>query len=220
MNHTPDNETVTDNESPLDPQEAAALLDQTTQQARRRFQPNPPMLNVFRAFVVLVAFGGLWLSVLGQHPYAGPKPWAIAITYGLVGIVIAWSTRALRRSGAGVSGPAQRARNIGMGVLLTGWVLVYVFEGAFYKTGAHIIYGVYPATAPFLIVGLAAAAWAAGRQDWPLTATCLGVAIVAAFAALTGPVYCWLIMGIGLCLAMLGNAAYGFWQLHQSVVRS
>jgi hypothetical protein len=177
------------------------------------------MLNVFRAFVVLVAFGGLWLSVRGQHPFTGPKPWAIAITYGLVGIVVAWSTRALKRSGAGVSGPAQRARNIGMGVLLSGWVLVYVFEGAFYKTGDSIIYGVYPATAPFLIVGLAAAAWAAGRQDWPLAATCWGVAIVAAFAALTGPVYCWLVMGIGLCLAMLGNAAYGFWQLHQSVVR-
>lgn len=219
MNHTPDNETVTDNESPLDPQEAAALLDQATQQARRKFQPNPPMLNVFRAFVVLVAFGGLWLSVLGQHPYAGPKPWAIAITYGLVGIVIAWSTRALRRSGAGVSGPAQRARNIGMGVLLSGWVLVYVFEGAFYKTGDSIIYGVYPATAPFLIVGLAAAAWAAGRADWPLSATCLVVATFAAFAALSGPIYCWLIVGIGFCLAMLGNAAYGFWEQRRSVVR-
>ena len=96
---------------------------------------------------------------------------------------------------------------------------MYVFEGAFYKTGAPIIYGIYPATAPFLIVGLAAAAWAAGRQDWPLTATCRGVAIVAAFAALTGPVYCWLVMGIGLCLAMLGNAAFGFRQLRRSVVR-
>jgi hypothetical protein len=219
MNHTPDNETITGNESPLDPQAAAALLDQTTQQARRRFQPNPPMLNVFRAFVVLVAFGGLWLSVLGQHPYTGPKPWAIGVCYGLVAIVIAWSTRTLRRSGAGVSGPAQRSRNIGMAVLLVGWVLVYVWEAAFYKTGAHIIYGIYPATAPFLIVGLAAAAWAAGRDDRPLTATCLGVAIVAAFAGLAGPIYCWLIMGIGLCLAMLGNAAYGFAQQRRSVVR-
>jgi hypothetical protein len=116
---------------------------------------------------VLVAFGGLWLSVRGQHPYTGPKPWAIATTYTLVAVVIAWSARALKRSGAGVSGPAQRSKNIGMGVLLAGWVLVYVFEAAFYKTGASIIYGVYPATAPFLIVGLAAAAWAAGREDWP-----------------------------------------------------
>ena len=220
MNHTPDNETIIGDESPLDPQAAAALLDQTTQRARRKFEPNPPMLNLFRGFVVLVAFGGLWLSVRGQHPYTGPKPWAIGITYGLVAVVIAWSTRVLRRSGAGVSGPAQRARNIGMGVLLSGWILVYIWEAAFYKTGASIIYGVYPATAPFLIVGLAAAAWAAGRADWPLTVTCLGVAIVAAFAGLTGPVYCWLVMGIGLCLAMAGNAVYGFRQQRHSVVRS
>jgi len=220
MSQSPDNETITGSETPLDPQAAAALLDQTTQQARRKFEPNPPMLNLFRGFVVLVAFGGLWLSVRGQHPYTGPKPWAIGITYGLVAVVIAWSTRVLRRSGAGVSGPAQRARNIGMGVLLSGWILVYIWEAAFYKTGASIIYGVYPATAPFLIVGLAAAAWAAGRADWPLTVTCLGVAIVAAFAGLTGPVYCWLVMGIGLCLAMVGNAVYGFMQHRRSVVRS
>jgi hypothetical protein len=157
---------------------------------------------------------------LGQHPYAGPKPWAIGTCYALVAIVIAWSARALRRSGAGVPGPAQRAKNIGMGVLLAGWVLVYVFEVAFYKTGASIIYGIYPATAPFLIVGLAAAAWAAGRGDWPLTATALAVAVAAAFAALTGPVYCWLIMGIGLCLAMVVNAVFGFRQQRRSVVRS
>ena len=220
MNHTPDNETITGNETPLDPQAAAALLDQTTQQARRKFEPNPPMLNLFRGFVVLVAFGGLWLSVRGQHPYTGPEPWAIGVCYGLVAIVIAWSAKAMRRSGAGVSGPAQRAKNIGMGVLLTGWVLVYIWEAAFYKTGASIVYGVYPATAPFLIVGLAAAAWAAGRADWPLTVTCLGVAIVAAFAGLAGPIYCWLVMGIGLCLAMVGNAVYGFMEHRRSVVRS
>ena len=40
------------------------------------------------------------------------------------------------------------------------------------------------------------------------------MAVVAAFAALTGPAdYCWLVMGIGLCLAMLGNAAFGFREL-------
>jgi hypothetical protein len=217
MNHTPD--TTATNGGDFGPQQAAAVLDQTTQQAHRQFAPNPPMLNVFRAFVVLVAFGGIWLSVLGQHPYTGPKPWIIAISYALVAIVIAWSTRALRRAGAGVSGPAQRTRNIGMGVLLAGWVLVYVFEGAFYKTGPSIVYGVYPATAPFFIIGLAAAAWAAGRADWPLCVTCLGMATFAAFAALSGPIYCWLITGIGLCLAMLGNAAYGFWQQRRSVVR-
>jgi hypothetical protein len=43
-------------------------------------------------------------------------------------------------------------------VVLSGWILVYVFEVAFYKTGPSIVYGIYPATAPFFIIGLAAAA--------------------------------------------------------------
>jgi hypothetical protein len=216
------NETVPDHDSPLDPHEAAAMLDQATQQARRRFQPNPPLLNVFRAFVVLAAFGSLWFSVRGQHPYTGPSGWAVAIAYVLVAVVIGWSASALKRSGAGVTGPAQRARNLGIGVLLVGWVLVYVFQGALYKAGAphDIVYGLYPATAPFFIVGLAGAANSAGREDWPMTATTLAVAVVAAVAAYGGPIDCWLIMGIGLCLAMLGYAAFTVWQQRRSVVRA
>jgi hypothetical protein len=221
MNHTPDT-TAAGKGGNFDPQQAAALLDQTTQQARRRFQPNPPLLSVFRAFVILAAFGGIWLSVRGQHPYKGPSGWAVALAYTLVGVVIAWSVSALKRSGEGVSGPAQRARNVGIGVLLVAWVLVYVFMGALYHAGVShaIVYGLYPATAPLLIVGLVGAANAAGREDWPMTGTCLAVAIVAAVAAFGGPVNCWLIMGIGLCLAMLGAAAFTFWQQRRSVVRS
>ncbi len=216
------NETVPGHDSPLDPHEAAAMLDQATQRARRKFQPNPPLLNVFRAFVVLAAFGSLWLSVRGQHPYTGPSGWAVAIAYVLVAVVIGWSASALKRSGAGVTGPAQRARNLGIGVLLVGWVLVYVFQGALYKAGAphDIVYGLYPATAPFFIIGLAGAANSAGREDWPTTATTLAVAVVAAVAAFGGPIDCWLIMGIGLCLAMLGNAAFTVWQQRRSVVRA
>jgi hypothetical protein len=220
VNHTPD--TTAEDGGNLDPQQAAALLDQATHQARRRFQPNPPLLSVFRGVVVLVAFGGLWLSVRGQHPYTGPSGWAIAITYVLVAVAIGWSASALKRSGAGVTGPAQRARNLGIGVLLVGWILVYVFQGALSKAGAphDIVYGLYPATAPFFIVGLAGAANSAGREDWPMTATTLAVAIVAVIAAFGGPINCWLIMGIGLCLAMLGNAAFTFWQERRGVVRA
>lgn len=202
------------------PQQAAALLEQATQQARRKFQPNPPLLNVFRAVVVLAAFGGIWLSVRGQHPYTGPSGWAIAVAYVLVAVVIGWSASALKRSGTGVTGPAQRARNAGLGVLLVAWVLVYVFMGALYKAGAphDIVYGLYPATAPFIIVGLAGAANAAGREDWPTVGTTLTVAIVAAVAAFGGPVNVWLIMGIGLCAALLGSAVVTLWQQRRSVV--
>jgi hypothetical protein len=219
MSHTPD--TTADNGGSFDPQQAAALLDQTTQQARRKFQPNPPLLSVFRAIVVLVAFGGIWASVRGQHPYTGPSAWAIILAYVLIAIVIGWSASALRRAGAGITGPTQRARNAGLLVLLVAWVLVYVFMGALYRAGVshEIIYGLYPATAPLMIVGLVGAANAAGREDWPMVGTTLPVAIVAAVAAFGGPVNAWLIMGIGLCAAMLGGAAAAVWQQRRSVVR-
>jgi hypothetical protein len=198
------------------------LVEQTTQQARRKFEPNPPLLSVIRAVLVLAAFGGIWLSVRGEHPYTGPSGWAIAVAYVLVAIVIGWSASALKRASTGVTGPAQRAKNVGIGVLLVAWVLVYVFQGALYAAGAShtIVYGLYPATAPLMIVGLVGAANAAGREDWPMVGTTLAVAIVAAVAAFGGPVGAWLIMGIGLCAAMLGTAAVTVWQQRRSVVRA
>ena len=63
----------------FDPGQAAALLDQATRQARRQFTPLTPALFAFRAVVALVVFGGVWLSVRGQHPYTGHlSGWAIA----------------------------------------------------------------------------------------------------------------------------------------------
>lgn len=71
----------------FDPRRAAALLDQATQQARRQFTPLTPLLFTFRAVVVLVVFGGFWLSVRGQRPYTGHlSGWAIAVAVVLVGI--------------------------------------------------------------------------------------------------------------------------------------
>jgi uncharacterized iron-regulated membrane protein len=70
-----------------------------------------------------------------------------------------------------------------------------------------------------MIVGLVGAANAAGREDWPMVGTTLPVAIVAAAAAFGGPVNAWLMMGIGLCAAMLGTAAFTVWQQRRTVVR-
>ena len=66
------------------PEQAAALLDQTTQRARRKFQPSPPWLLVTRAVLVLAALGAIWLSVRGQHPYRGPTAADIPVLIGFV----------------------------------------------------------------------------------------------------------------------------------------
>ena len=220
MNHTPDTATTPSNGGSFDPRQAAALLDQATVQARRRFTPGPPLLWVYRAFFVLVAFGGYWRSVRGHDPHAAPPGGLVAVIFALVAINIGWSTWALKRAGAGVSGPAQRKRRAWIGVMLVAWIAAYAFTAPLYHAGAsHPIWALYPASAPLMIIGLAGAATAAVRKDWPTSGTTLAIAIVAAAAGFGGPAGAWLIMGIGLCAVCLGTAAFKVWQQRRSVVR-
>jgi hypothetical protein len=219
MNHTPG--TTAGNGGSFDPQQAAALLDQATRQARRQLAPGTPALFVFRGVVGLVAFGGLWLSVRGQDPYTGPSGWAIAVAFALAAINIGWSARAIKRAGAGVSGPAQRAKRAWLSVMLVAWVAAYAVAAPLYHAGAsHPVWELYPASAPLLIVGLAGAAAGAVRHDWLMAGGCLAVAIVAAAAGFGGPAGAWLIVGIGLGAVCLGTAAFTAWQQRRSAVRS
>jgi hypothetical protein len=216
MNETRDtNEAAaTGNEdAELDPREAATLLQQTTRQARRKFNPNPPLLSLLRAIVVLGAYGAVWLSVRGQHPYKGPTGWALAILYGLVIIVIIASVGFLKRANTGVKGPS-RARPTEITVLAAAWILVYVFMGALEHAGAShaIVYGIYPATAPLIIVGVAGAGLAQARADWPMFGGTLTVAVIATIAAYFGPAGAWLVAGIGLATALLVHAGMTAWR--------
>ena len=113
MNETRDtNEAAAtgDEDGELDPRQAATLLEQTTRRARRKFNPNPPLLSLLRAIVVLGAYGAVWLSVRGQHPYKGPAGWALAILYALVIIVIIASVGFLKRAKRGSRGHPGRGR--------------------------------------------------------------------------------------------------------------
>ena len=122
---------------------------------------------------MLVAFGGFWLSVRGQDPYSAPSGWVLAVAFVLVAINIGWSASAIKRAGTGVSGPAQRAKRTWLGVMLVVWVVAYTVTAPLYHAGAsHPVWGLYPASAPLLIVGLVGAATAAARTTgrWPASA--------------------------------------------------
>ena len=205
----------------LDPQQAAALLDQATLQARRGFATSPA-LWVFRAFLALIAFGGFWLSLRHQHPYTGlPSGWALAVAFTLVAINIGWSTIAIRRAGAGVSGPTQRARQAWLGMMLAAWIVAYAVTAPLHHAGtSHPTWGLYPASAPLMFVGLVGAITAPARRDWPMTGICLAVAAIAAIAGFGGPAGAWLILAIGLCAALLCAAAYRARQQGRSPVRA
>jgi hypothetical protein len=219
MNHTSDT-TATGNGGSFDPQQAAALLDQTNQQARQSFTPLTPLLWVFRAVLALVAFGGYWLSVRGRNPYSAPNGWLLALIFLLVAINIAWSVGVIMRAGTGVSGPAQRKRRAWFGVMAVAWIVAFGLTAPLYHAAvSHPIWGLYPASAPLMFIGLAGAATAAVCKYWPMAGTALAIAIVAGVAGFGGPAGSWLIMGIGLSAAMLGTAVFTARQQHRSVIR-
>jgi hypothetical protein len=223
MDHIPGTvgTTTAGNDGDFDPRQAADLLDQVTRRARRQFTPLSPLLLTFRAVIVLVIFGGIWLSVRGEHPYTGHiSGWAIAVAVVLVAVNIGGTAWVIERAGTGVSGPAQRKWQAWKGFMVAAWIIAYAITAPLYHAAAgHPVWGLYPASAPLLIIGLVGAAVAAAFRYWPLAGTCLAIAVAAAAAGFGGPAGSWLITGTGLCAVYLGLAAFTAWRQHRGLVR-
>jgi hypothetical protein len=213
--------TAASNDGSFDPRQAATLLDQATQQARRTFGPGHPLLWTYRAVFALVAFGGFWLSVRSHRsPYSAPGGWSLPVAFALAAVNIAWSTIALRRAGAGVSGPTQRGKRAWLGLMLAAWIAAYAFTTPLYHAAAsHPVWGLYPASAPLLFIGLLGAVTAAAIRDWRMAGITLAVALVAAAAGFGGPAGAWLITGTGLSALMLSAAALNGWPQRRGLVR-
>lgn len=182
----------------LDPREAATLLEQATRRAQRQFDLQPPILMLVAAATVLVAYGAVWLSVRHQHPYTGPTGAALGVLYGVLALWIGFLAIFMRRALGGRSSRRRRLEGI---VFAAIWICVYVFQGALHHVdpSASVAYGVYPAVAPLLVVGAAAAGYEAAREN--AGRACFAAAAVAlgAFGAFAGPATVWGVMGIGLC---------------------
>jgi hypothetical protein len=208
MNGTLDNDAtgMVDEERSLDPHEAAKLLEETRRQAKRGFDYRRPALSLLGAAVVLVAFGALWLSVRGQHPYKGPTAPALVFMYGLLIAWIAVVVSVNRRANAGVSGRSIRQQRAYGVVLVAALVGVSVFQGVLKADGVShsIVYGIYPPTAQLIVMAAIGASVAASREEWPGFGVAIAVMAVATASAFAGPVGVWLWNGIGCAVAVLG----------------
>jgi hypothetical protein len=133
-----------EDEGGLDPREAARLLVQTQRQAQRGLDFRSPWLTLLAAAVALVAFGAVWLSVRGQHPYRGPTAVALVVLYAVVLIRIGTVVFAHRRATAGVSGRSVSQQRAEGAALAAALVAVYVLMGALAHDGASdaVVYGV------------------------------------------------------------------------------
>jgi hypothetical protein len=214
MNLTPDTTTTSaDSGGSFDPQQAAALLDQTAQQARHKFEPYQPWLLAIRAVLVLAACGAVWLSVRGQHPYKGPTAAAIPVVLAFVVINFGATVAVAKRATAGVSGRS-RLRPAEITVMAVAWVAVFAVMGGLAGTGMSraIVYGLYPTTVPLIVAGLAWAGIMAARANRRACGTALAVAVVGAVGAFAGPAGAWAVAGVGLFVVLLGSAAAIAWR--------
>jgi hypothetical protein len=203
-----------ENGGALDPREAARLLEQTSREARRQFAPNPPLLTALMGAVILIAYGVLWFSVLGQNPYSGPSLGVIALVYATVAVTSAVSVTVYRRATAGVTGASARQRTVEGVAILVAILGSPVIQGALKSYGASnaIVYGVIPAAVPLIIVGTTVAGIAAGKADWPQFGAALTVVTGGVVAVFVGPIDAWLVAGIGLFVGVVGYAAATAWQ--------
>jgi len=195
-------DTTTDSDDDgLDPREAARLLAKAERDAKRQFNLSPPRIMVFGGAVILVAYGALWLSTRGQHPYTGPSLGVVALVYVAVIVAIAVSVKVYRRATAGVSGPSVRQQQLeGIAILVSFILGSPVIQGAMKNYGAShaIVYGVIPAAGPLIVVGTTVLGIAASKADWPQFAAALTVVTGGVVAAFVGPSAAWLAAGIAL----------------------
>jgi hypothetical protein len=204
MNHTPD----TAGGDAFTPQQAAALLDEATWQARRKLQPSPPWLLATRAVAVLAALGAIWLTVRGQHPYRGPTAADIPVLIAFVVLNFAATVTVRQRAFAGVAG---RSRLSPVEIL----VLVLAVAAAPVLMWSLAVGGVsfawYPTTV-LIIPGLAWAAISAVRANWVSCGTGLGLVAIGAVGAFAGQAGAWAVAGVGFCAVLLAHAAIDVWQ--------
>jgi uncharacterized iron-regulated membrane protein len=100
------------------------------------------------------------------------------------------------------------------------WIAGYAIIAGLYHPGSdHPVWGLYPNSAPLLIIGLASAAAGAAFRYWPLAGVALAVAAVAAAAGFGGPAGSWLMLAVGLCAVYLSLAGLTAWRQRRSLVR-
>jgi hypothetical protein len=205
-----------EDEGGMDPRQAARLLAQTQRQTQRELDFRSPWLSLIAAAAALVAFGSVWLSVRGQHPYHWPTPVGLLGLYAVLAIRIGSVIYSHRRASAGVTGASVRRHRAEGAALAVALVAVYVIMGALANAGVSdgIVYGVYVVTATMLVLGTFGAARAAVRENWRELGISIAIVLVAAGSAFAGPRGVWLSNGIGVCVVLLADTAAQAWLRH------
>src|ERR1700674_1707687 len=194
----------------LDPREAAKILEQAERQARRQFDPQPPLVvGVGAAGGFLFGCGAVWWSMRDQHVYTtGPALWSLAVLYGLIAVSAIVGSVISNRAKSGVSGRGRRQQRAQAAACGGAGIGAWVVEGALRYRGVsfEIVYGVFEPTVPLIALVAVAAGINAMRESWLQLSVCIGIIAVASVSTFFGPLGAWGLTGLGCCLVLLAYA--------------
>ena len=200
--------TDTGQETQMDVQEAALIMQEAGDRARHEFRLSHRASFTFWGVVLLCGYGSMWLTLRGQRPFHGPNPGAFAAVT-LLASGAALATVAQARSETGVGGVSAVRRRIHFLSLIAGLAGMFALEGALYRAGAsRTVITVFEAAAPILVAGLFYLASSALWLDWPVSGLGLWLVAVAAGGAFAGPVGIWAVGSLAGGLAFLLVAAF------------
>jgi len=192
----------------MDVQGAAAIMQQARERAEHELRISQSVLLASYGLVYFIGYGAIWLSVRGQRPYHGPGTTALVVLTLLVAAALAVTVVVAGRALSGVGGWSMRQRRICLLSFGVGLAGVYLLEAALFHAGASwSVIGVYAATAPMLVSGMAFAFSSALWPSWTVFGLGIWLIVVAATSAFAGPVGVWAVGALAAGLAFLLVAA-------------
>ena len=175
----------------LDAQVAAVIVRQARERAERELHVRRPVLFVTWGLVLLIGYGGMWLSVRGQHPYTGPAWEALLLAFLLVLTAAAITAQVVDWAASGVGGRSELRRGIFVLALISAFAALEIEKSAMSHAGAsRAVAAMLGAAAPMLAAGVVFVATSApgGRLNWPRLVLGVWLLAVAASGTWGGPV--------------------------------
>jgi hypothetical protein len=192
----------------MDAQDAAVIMQQARQRARRELTVNRPAIFGAWALVYLLGYGTVWLSVRGQQPYHAPAGWALALLALLAVAALGVTAQVTDRAASGVGGASVLKRRIYYLSLAIGWLGVIIMQAALRHDGAgRGVIGVFTASAPLLVAGVVLVAGYAAWLNWYAFGLGIWLIAVAAVSGFAGPAGAWAVDALAVGIPFLLTAA-------------
>lgn len=135
-------------------QEAAAIVQDARARARRELVINAPVVYAAWGLVWLLGYGGMWLSVRGQHPYRGPSGVAIAVVFVLAGFAASAVLAIAHKAAAGIGGRSVLYRRFILGAWATGYLILLIVQAAISGSVSTRVLALVALAGPLLLAGL------------------------------------------------------------------